>query len=67
MNSTLRKIAENIVTHLEATGGTRKAHGEREADVALVADILLQSLTHEGFVQIVSPSGLPSPPSGGPR
>lgn len=57
MNDNLRVIADNILTHLEATGTPRKAHGERLADVDLVADILLQSLTHQGYVRIASMSG----------
>ena len=53
----LHDIAENILTHLEATGTPRKAHGQRLADVELIASILVESLTHQGFVRIELPNG----------
>ncbi len=60
----LNRIAENILVHLEANGMPRVAHGQRLTNVALVASVLVQSLTHEGYVQIVRPNGEPVRPEG---
>jgi hypothetical protein len=55
----LYRIAENILCHLEATGMPKKPHGPRQADAELIASILVETLTHEGFVRLEMPNGTP--------
>jgi hypothetical protein len=55
--NTLRSLAENIITHLEATDLPRLADSQRLTNVELVESILVSTLTAEGFVQLLRPNG----------
>ena len=59
MTDNLRAIAENIVEHLEVLNShlPAKAHGERLAEIEVIASVLLESLTHQGYVQVTLPNG----------
>lgn len=60
-SSALREIAEHIVRHMEGVpdGLPAMTHRQRLVTIEVINDILVTSLTAEGFVRIEHPTGYP--------
>lgn len=58
-------LAENILTHLECIPGCEKqTHTLRLEQIELIRSIVEETLTAEGYIRILKPSGKPLNESG---